>query len=204
MLKTTDSSVRILKLMCILFALVLMGCAGAVKGMREIPDDQAADVPQEGKALIVFIRPSGMAYAVQSSVFELVDDYPELVGIVAAKKKVAYHLDPGEHLFMVIGEAADFMTAEVQAGKTYYALVTPRMGAWKARFSLKPVHKNETDSEQFTDWVNGCRWVEKTPESQQWADTHMADIRAKQQRYMDVWMQKAESDRPKLYAEDGI
>ena len=61
--------------------------------------------------MIVFLRPSTLGFAVQSSVFNATEDTPDLVGIVAAKAKVAYQLDPGDYLFMVIGESADFMTA---------------------------------------------------------------------------------------------
>ena len=32
------------------------------------------------------------------------NDKPSIVGIVAAKKKVSYEVEPGEHLFMVTGE----------------------------------------------------------------------------------------------------
>ena len=35
-------------------------------------------------------------------------------------------------MFSVVGEAADFLEADLAAGKTYYIQVAPRMGAWKA------------------------------------------------------------------------
>jgi hypothetical protein len=193
-----------LKLGFIFAALVFLGCTGSVKNMREIPDEQAAYVPDPDQALIVFMRPSGFGAGVQSSVFELIDDYPKLTGIVAAKKKVAYSLGPGEHLFMVIGENADFMKADVQAGKTYYVLVTPRIGAWKARFSLKPIHKGEPDSKNLAKWEKECRWVEKTDASDQWADSNMPSIQSKKVKYMETWLQRPEHERPALRAEDGL
>ena len=204
MLKTLYLNVRMLKLVFILALLFLFGCAGPVKNMREIPDERASYAPKPGQALIVFMRPSSLGSAIQSSVFELVDDNPKLVGIVAAKKKVAYSLGPGEYLFMVIGESADFMTADIQEGKTYYALVTPRMGVWKARFSLKPIHKDELDSEGFTKWGKECHWVEKTYESDQWADSNMPSIQNKKAKYMETWLQRPEPERPALRTEDGL
>lgn len=54
--------------------------------------------------------------------------------------KVAYHTEPGEHMFMVIAESADFMQATLEAGKTYYAQIVPRPGVWKARFSFRPIN----------------------------------------------------------------
>jgi hypothetical protein len=204
MMQTSPLSSRVLKLVFILVVLFFWGCAGSVKNMREIPDEHAAYAPGQDRALIVFMRPFFLGSAFQSSVFKLVDDNPELIGIVAAKKKVAYNIEPGEHLFMVIGESADFMKADVLPGKTYYVLVSPRMGMWKARFSLKPVHRDELDPEKLDTWEKDCHWVEKTYESNQWADAHMPSIQSKKVKYMETWLQRPESERPALQAEDGF
>lgn len=63
-----------------------VGCAGSVSHMSAV---ETAPSMQAGKARIVFMRPQSLAYAIQSSVFEISDDPTALVGIVAAKKKVA-------------------------------------------------------------------------------------------------------------------
>jgi hypothetical protein len=184
--------------------LLVSGCAGTVSNMSSVPPEEVVAAPQPGKAMVVFMRPSGFGFGVQSSVFEITEgDYPSLVGIVAAKKKTARQVEPGEHLFMVIGESADFMKADVEADKTYYALVTPRMGVWKARFSLKPVHADELGTKKFNDWVDSCEWVEMNAESEQWARENMPSIISKQQEYYEDWMQKDASDRPFLEPEDG-
>jgi hypothetical protein len=171
--------------------------------MRVVPPDQAVTSPDQGKAMVVFMRPATLGYAIQSSVFEVVQDDPKLVGIVAAKKKVAYQVVPGKHLFMVVGESADFMSAELDANKTYYALVTPRMGMWKARFSLKPVSADELQSPKFNQWYEGCEWVEKIPEADTWAADNMPSIKSKQEEYYTKWMNKDSSARPKLHPGDG-
>jgi len=187
----------------LLLTLLLTGCAGTVKNMREVSPEKIVDTPEKGKSLIVFMRPSGFGFAIQSSVFEVKHNNVLLAGIVAAKKKVAYQVDPGKHLFMVIGESADFMSAELEENKTYYALVTPRMGLWKARFSLKPVHSDELNSSQFTDWIENCEWVEISPQSEYWASSNMGSIQSKRTEYYQDWMQKDASERPKLLPQDG-
>ena len=78
---------------------------------------------------------------------------------------VSYMVEPGEYPFMAIGESADFKSAELEANKIYFVLVTPRMGAWKARFSLKPIHADELNSQQFQEWIDVSKWVEKSPDS---------------------------------------
>ena len=193
-----------LSLTLILFVgLLLSGCAGSVKRMDVVSPDQIKTRPDSGKSMVVFMRPSGFAFGVQSSIFEVKDDQCVLIGIIAAKKKVSYQLGPGEHLFMVVGESADFMSAELEAGKTYYALVTPRMGAWKARFSLKPVHAGELDTAQFKEWQEGCEWVIKTADSDDWARKNMTSIQSKREKSYEKWMSKDASERPGLLAQDG-
>ena len=188
----------------VVLALLLGGCAGSVKNMRSVSEEMAITEPPDGKSLIVFMRPSGIGYAIQSSVFDIDNGEPELVGIVAAKKKVSYLAEPGNHLFMVVGESGDFMTAELLPNKTYYALVTPRLGVWKARFSLKPVTAGQLDGAEFTGWLNDCQWVEKTEASEQWANDNMASIRSKYDQYFPKWMAKPDSDKPTLTPGDGI
>ena len=88
----------------VVLALLVSGCAGTISNMREVPAGTEAAVPDQGKALVVFARPSTLGFAIQSSVFEVVDSKSSLIGIVAAKTKVAHQIDPGKHLFMVIAE----------------------------------------------------------------------------------------------------
>lgn len=185
----------------ILLGLVLSGCASTK--MKMVSPEEVVSKAEDGKAMVIFMRPSNFGGAIQSSVFEIKNDNPELIGIVSANTKVSYQLDPGNYLFMVVGESADFMSAELIANKTYYALVTPRMGWWKARFSLKPVHRAELDSAEFNDWYEECDWVENTPASDAWAKGNMSSIYAKYKEYHADWIEKSAADRPSLLPEDG-
>lgn len=187
----------------LVLALLLSGCAGTVKNMREVPPGSAEITPEKGKAVVVFMRPSGMGFAISSSVFEVKGDNMALAGIVAAKAKVAYRLDAGKHLFMVVGEGADYMSADLLPNKTYYAYVTPRMGMWKARFSLEPKHKQELNTSEFTGALDGCKWVEKIPESDNWMHENMESIKSKHAEYYPEWMALPENERVRLLPEDG-
>jgi hypothetical protein len=180
----------------------LVGCAGPIGHMREVPSGTAiTTTPPPGKAAIVFLRPSTLGFAIASSVYELKPDGDVFVGIVPAKRKTVYFADPGTTRFMVVSEAADFMAADLEAGKTYYALVTPRMGVWKARFSLRPVAAKELDGTEFSDWFQECTFIENTPASRTWAKEHWSDIQEKKVEYLKKWDAKAE--KPHLRATDG-
>jgi len=187
----------------VLALLLLSGCAGSLKHMQLVESDAVQDSPSAGKSMVVFMRPSTLGFAVQSSVFNVTEGDPELVGLMPAKHKMAYELEPGKHLFMAIGESADFMHADLAANKTYYALVTPRMGAWKARFSLEPIKADQLDGEQHENWLNSCQWVEKSDTSDEWAQTNMTSILAKQTKYYPAWLKKPEADQPRLDPQDG-
>ena len=183
--------------------LLAAGCAGTVKNMQELPAGSADPVPQSGKAMVVFMRPSGVGAAVQASVFELKGTQPAMAGILASKTKVAYQADPGKRLFMVIGENADFLEADLLPGRTYYAYVSPRIGMWKARFVFEPKRRQDLDAADFITALNEARWVEVTPQSDAWMAGNLASIQTKRNEYFNEWQSKPEAERPGLRQEDG-
>ncbi|HUO96118.1 MAG TPA: hypothetical protein VMT92_07785 [Steroidobacteraceae bacterium] len=168
------------------------------------PDVTAmAETPPEGRALISFMRPAFLGGAVASTLFEIVDDKPVLIGILRMKERVNFAPTPGTHLFMVIGETAEFMTAEVTAGKTYYALVDPHMGMWKARFSLKPIHAADVGGPQFTKWLNAAKLTLKSANDDKWAVDNAASVAEKQSKYLPEWKSKPAAEKLALLASDG-
>lgn len=181
----------------------LAGCTGSSKYMRlaqERPDQYR---PDKDQSLIVFMRPSGLGYAIDSAVFDITDSENKVIGIVSAKKKVLYKTNPGKHMFMVTGESGDFMRADLESGKIYYALVTPRLGMWKARFSLRPVSKSQLSSEEFKEWFSSCELVESTPDTQAWANDNARSIQSKRVEYIKKWNAKPDSEKPYLGPQDG-
>jgi hypothetical protein len=185
-------------------------CAGKVRNMQVASPEEARIAPPEGKAVVVFLRPSKTSYMLQSSVFEVRENDLSLVGIVAARAKAAYTLDPGKHLFMVAAEEADFMSADLLPNKTYYVLISSKTAAGRAdlrkmdiKLWLEPVHKDRLNSPEFTKWLDACTWVEKTPASESWATKSMPSIKIKQAEYYQKWMSKSEAERPALLPGDG-
>ncbi len=197
----SKQAARIAFVLSVAALIALSGCAGAPKHMNEVGQDKANYAPTADTSVIVFMRPSGMAFRVQSTVFDVSDENTpsKIIGIIAAKKRVAYVVKPGTHRFMVLGESADFMDAELEAGKTYYAFVAPRMGAWKARFSLDPVNKDELKSDgDFKGCDASCGWLEMSSETDAWAEKHKIEIEAKRTENLAIWIKKPDDQRPKL------
>jgi hypothetical protein len=191
------------KFAVVLVVMVLFfGCAGTSQYMRDVPPG-ISYAPKSNEAVVVFMRPSKFAFAINAGVFDVSTPETKVIGIVSATKKVAYRTKPGKHLFMVTGESADFMQADLKPGKTYYSLVNPRMGAWKARFSLGAVHRN-IDTAKLNAWKNGCRWSEATDATYEWAQQNAPSIQKKREGYIVKWNSKPETSRPTLHTEDGF
>lgn len=182
--------------------LLLSGCTSSLMQKSSI-DNTVLPAPKPNQAQIVFMRPSSFGGAIQSSVFDLKQPNNNLaddvfIGIVSANTKVLYTADPGFHLFMVIGENADFMPANMAAGKTYSALVTPRMGWWKARFSLKPLHLDDLKSEDYKNWFDSTDWYENTDASVKWAQDNWSSIQSKKNDYRQKWDRKSDQEKDNL------
>ncbi len=188
--------------------LLATGCASTKMLDRA---NQEVEVPTADKAQLIFMRSSSLGGAVQSTVFNITSTDPEFIGILSTGKKLSYIVDPGEHMFMVIGESADFMGANLAGGKTYYAMVTPRMGAWKARFSMKPVRNGadgdfQYESDRFQGWLTKTSFVENTPESIAWFNANLDSIVSKQTKYWESWLEKSPEDQAErtLNLDDGV
>lgn len=176
------------------------GQAGEVKHMREVAnvDTRAA---ADG-SVVVFIRPSGMGSQAQSSVFDVTDTgSPVLVGIIAAKKKVAYRTTPGRHMFMVVGENADFLDSNLAPGKVYVVTTMMGPGAFKPWFALRPVRGAERAD--LPGWLRETSWVETTDGSFRWAEDNASSIQAKRTKYFAEWLRRPPERRDAIAPEDG-
>jgi len=189
----------ILKISLVLFVyLGLQGCASVSSHLTEVPASQKKVNPETGKALVIFMRPSVFGGAIQATVF----DGTEYIATVSAGTHVAYQAKPGKHTFMVVSEAADFMDADLEAGKTYYSLVQARMGFWRARFSLKAVNSDVTTT-QIAEWLTETKRMEPNAEGRRWAVENQGSIEAKKVEYMQKWLSKPANDRPMLLRNSG-
>lgn len=175
--------------------------------MQSVP----VSVKNPESANIIFLRPSVFGWLISAPVFELQGETEKLVGISTYGTSITYSVEPGKHTFMVIGESADFMEANVDAGKTYYALVTPRMGLWKARFTLHPVHAESTftfnkDHKEFPVWKSSAQPITLLPNGLDWQKENQTSISGKRKEYYLEWINKVgvEHDTYVLKNTDGI
>ena len=181
------------KILTLVFVILIAGCQSTL--MEPITEQVSKNV-NEGTSRIVFMRSAFVGQAIQASVFEIVNGTPEFIGIVSNDTKVTFNTSPGEHLFMVVGESADFLKANLTDTKTYYSIVSPRIGFWKARFSLHPVRnvqnaKFKYDSKEFVEMQSDSKFVKSGVKANDWALKNAASINKKLTSYLPKWKQKA-------------
>ena len=201
---------KFVKLSIPLIVLFLSGCAAGLK--MPISANQEIHTPTSGKAQIVFMRSTFIGSAISASLYDITSGEPTFLGVIQNNNKIVRSLSPGEHMFMIVGESADFMGANVKTGKTYYAMATPRMGAWKARFSLKPIRRKATgkelsvESNDFRKWQKNTKIVEVDEKASAWAKANMASIKSKQATYWPKWVGKSAADKKErtLQPDDGV
>jgi len=164
-----------------------------------------AQQQDQGMATVVFMRPSTFGGMIKSSVFDITSGENDVIGILSSEQKLSYRVSSGEHMFMVIGENAGFMQAELEAGKTYYCLVRVKMGAWKARFALEPIRHTELDSEKFLEWQKKTEQIENRDQARVWAAKHAPSIEDKRVKWLRKWGEKSDAEKAEytLRKEDG-
>ena len=194
----------------LLTAIAVLFLSACASTKMVVAENQELAGPDANTARVVFLRHSFVGSAIQSSIFDVTSGEPVFIGILSNETKLAHDVAPGEHVFMVVSEAADFMEAKLAGGKTDYAIVTPRMGAWKARFSMHPVRASggqfQHTSSEFQSWLNDSPFVGNTAESNAWFEQNKSSIKGKQVDYWAVWQQKSDADRAErtLNPEDGV
>lgn len=197
--------IRVLTVIALLF---LLGCESQLTRVEPV---QKSAAPATQQAQMVFMRSSVVASGVGASIYEVKDGEIIFIGKLANETKIAHTAAPGKHIFMVVSETADFIEADLQAGKSYYGVVVPQMGVWNARFSLWPVQRNEKseyhiDSPQVRAWLSGTKAVVNSDQSQAWYRDNKQAVKEKYQQYWPQWQSKNPQQRAQktLLPTDGI
>jgi len=199
---------RFMYLWVLAAAALLGGCAGSP---MQVSPTQTLPAAGPESAQVVFMRSSFVGKMIDASLYDVTGGQTKFIGIMANGSKVNYPTTPGKHTFMVVSEAADFLEADLAPGKTYYSLVTPRMGAWKARFSLWPISTDPkaeytSTGKDFASWVKDTELVGNSPRSLAWFENNKSSVEEKRAEYWKVWQQKSAEDLAKrtLHPQDGL
>lgn len=180
-------------LFALLFILPLAGCSPMASLMVKDERMGSGPVATDGKATVVFIRPSYHGDVIDAGVFMLNKDDETFIGKVGSHEGVSVAVEPGEHLFMVTDQNIHYrrlMKANVEAGKVYYAVVSPR--GWPAIiFALLPVKADPSSYFKHSDlpgWLDATVWVKKAPSADSWFKGAKARVHAARSAAQTDWL----------------
>lgn len=162
--------------------------------------------PKPGMALIVFVHQLTIVNQIPANIFDVSTERTEFIGSLKNFDKCCYDVAPGPHVFMVVGESADFMKANLKAGRVYYATINTRLGAFKERYSFRPLRRSDLTSDRYAGWIAKSSLIEKKPAGDRWAKRRARSIEKKRARYWEAWCKLSPELRHSmtLYPEDGV
>ena len=174
---------------------MLGGCSGSAGLMQPAANQELVGAAAD-KAQVVFMRTSFVAGAITAELFEVVDGELHLIGALPTGNKIIHQATPGEHVYMAYGNAADFMLANVEAGKTYYSIVRPNWAT--GGFAPTPVRTDgttdyNTSIPEFNKWRDGTKLLEVKDQAK--ASAWFAANREKlQEVYKTYWARFQQKD----------
>ncbi len=156
--------------------------------------------PEPGKALVVFLRPRRFeAFLGGAEAAPLYDGDNYLIHL-PPKYQFAYQAEPGTHTFMITGITADFLAADLVAGKKYFVVVEPRPLFSGIAYSLRP-QNGQIEQATLDFWHLRMRQIVPSDHGRQEAQKQDA-VRARMKvDYYTEWLQKPQ--RPTLEASSG-
>ncbi|MCW8900560.1 MAG: hypothetical protein OQK75_10115 [Gammaproteobacteria bacterium] len=180
-------STRLKRLSVLFVFLFLAGCGGSSALMKPSQNQNITPASKQ-KAKIVFMRTSFVSGAVNAELFEIANGKIKFIGSIPMGSKIVHETTPGKKVYMAYGIAADFMLADVRAGKTYYSIVRPNWGT--GGFAPTPIRTDgtseyNTSSPDFKDWVSGTELLEPIPEdAKKWFAQEQKNI---METYKEYW-----------------
>lgn len=186
---------RSISLFLLSVVFLLSSCAGSSKYMR--PSESLLS-PSPDKAVVRFMRPSGIGFAVNFNIL----DNETVIGNSVAKSQFDYIAEPGKHLFVATAENKAFLEADLDAGKTYYIITRIYPGAWYARVALHAVTRGSEYWDKVVEYETKLAKLQPDHEVlKQWEEANKHKILNVLQGYETEWKDKYEWE--KLSPEDG-
>jgi len=177
---------------------VLLGGCYPLRGMRAVPVEQVSVSAPADQAAVVFMRWTGGS--ISTSLFELHGPQDRFIGILVADSRMVYVAAPGRTRFMLVGQSANFMDADLVAGKTYHVGIVLG-GLGERQFVFRPLRPDDLYQRDVKRCADSCTWVANTERSEAWARTQWSSIQRKKERNLPGW--EGRTDRPALLATDG-
>lgn len=201
---------QIIKKIVVLLAFAFLAGCGGSSALMKPSANQNITPASANKAKIVFMRTSFVAGAINAELFEIDKGKMKFVGSIPYGSKLSYETTPGKKVFMAHGLAADFMTADVRAGKTYYVIVRPNWGT--GGFAPTPIRTDgtsdfHTGKPEFKEWVSGTELMEPIPaDAKKWFAEEQKNVIEAYKEYWKRFQTKTPNEKAQrhLNPQDGM
>lgn len=183
---------------CLGFSLLILSLSSCAGSSNYMKPSTSQVVPTRDKALMRFMRPSGMGFAVNFNVM----DGAKVIGNSVAKSQFDYLADPGHHLFISISENKVFLEADLAPGKVYYVITRIYPGWWRARVAFEAVTRGSEYWDAVLQYEKELQRLEPDEANiRVWQDAHREEIQALLSSYEAEF--KTKYNWPKLSPDDG-
>jgi hypothetical protein len=163
--------------------ITVVAIAGCSAARHEIVETTTrVERPESGMSLIFFIR----AGAPNRFPGPVVMDGDSYLGTVPTWGHLAYVTQPGRHMFAVVSEAADFLQADLEPDKIYYANVRQRSGVWESRYSFV-AHNEASAIDAARGLVLATPQVRSTDAGREWFEKNRELFERLRSEYLPVW-----------------
>lgn len=184
-----------LVIIAVFVAHISISCAGSSAYMKP---SEALLSPTKEKALVRFMRPSGMGFGISFNVL----DGERVIGNSVSKSQFDYLADPGKHLFIATAENKVFLEADLEAGKTYYIITRIYPGVWRARVAFLPITRGSEYWDKVKEYeADLVKLQPDTAAIKEWEDENKQKIKELVTNYETTF--KTSEVWPKLNREDG-
>ena len=158
--------------------------------------------PAEGKAMVVFLRPSGYGNTTAASLYLAPDGALIPLAVMYHHEKYAVQVDPGKHRFMVNGSKVLFLDAELEAGKRYYVTLRSEM----IPMAASPYARDSAHSQVFAEAMARAQWIERAPKLDEWYAQHRLELEQRKADALRLWLDPewTEAPRRKMAAEHAL
>jgi hypothetical protein len=193
---------RLLLTACfVLLASFSTACAGSSQYMKEVAVRSPLRPPAD-KAMVVFLRPSGLGFAIN---FSILDQQGRWIGEAVAKSQFAVELPPGEYMFVGWAENTAALKATLAPGRVYYVKVDPSMGFGSARVTLEAITPRHADWRELPTWLSETTRLETLPSGITYIEGRKQDALDRVKSATENWQDYSGSDKDQrtLRADDG-
>ena len=170
------------------------GCSYAM-----MTDSQLSDSVDQEKALVVVYRPTWKNSTRDYAVY----DGGTLMGFAASGTYFEYRCEPGEHLFMQLGNSGltdTAVLATLEGGRTYYLRSDTVVGLLTMRLLLDPVRQGSVEMKTLLQDLDECVPMQLVPEN---AEGYIEDLRARVEERRLYFEELGEAACKMMLAEDG-